>query len=152
MRICSVYGHGREDQEDLFQEVVLQAWRSLPSFRGEAGLPTWLYRVAIHVALRHRRTRNKHAHGRLQLEGIEFHSADNEGQTIEEVDRRERVEQLYACIHRLGEIDKSVVTLHLEGLSHREIAEVLGLTENTVAVRVGRCRSKLRACLERVER
>lgn len=139
-RLCRLYASGAHAEEDLYQDILVQLWRSLPSFRGEARASTWLYRVALNTALMHRRT--SRSRPEVPLESAHEPRA-TDMPPDERVDARRRRERLYAAIARLGEVDRAIVMLHLEGHSHREIGEVLGISENNTGVKLHRIRKRL---------
>jgi RNA polymerase sigma factor (sigma-70 family) len=141
-RVCKGYFKDKEDAKDIFQEVLLQLWKGFPKFRGEASEHTWMYRVALNVCLRQVYTAGKKRKRHLSLESVRVPAQEGEP-----FFRNEEHRQLYECIHRLEDLERSVVLLHLEELSHREIAEVTGLTENHVAVKLKRIKGKLFNCL-----
>lgn len=147
LRFASVYAHTAADREDLFQEIVFAIWRALPGFRGDADVRTFVYRIALRVALRFARGQQRRRDGRARLMGIRIdeHAEDASIDLI----RREQVEALRAAIRRLDELDRLLVTLHLEGMAAAEIAEVAGLTPNHVSVRLQRARRKLGTRMEK---
>jgi len=148
-RICRVYGEDSEDERDLFQEVLLEAWRSLPSFEGDASVDTWLYRVALNTALGRERKRE------VRREARPDEGAPVRGWTPpkpdEEMFRRRRVERLYAAIDRLDETDRALILMQLDGRTYAEMSEVLGITENHVGVKLHRAREELAEYLEKEE-
>ena len=146
-RFCRLYATTREDREDLFQEIVFNLWKSLPSFQGGASLETWIYRVALNVSMRFSlKTRQKRERFG-GLDGIEF-VAGGEKSTTEQLENEEQIKQLYACIRVLPEIERSIITLFLEEMSHKEIAAIVGISENYVAVKIARIKPKLLTCLQ----
>ena len=142
LKVARAYTFTPEDCQDLVQEILLQAWRSLPRFQGRAGASTWLYRVALNTALgwqrkeRRRRTRQQPI---LELEDISV--AGPEG--AQQAGRREMIERLYAAIRRLPTTDAALVLLYLDDLSYRQIAEVLGISESNVGVKLNRAKKAL---------
>ena len=142
MKVVRGFAATPEDQDDLFQETLLQLWRSIPAFRGEAKETTWIYRVAFNTALAWRRgehrRRNQNA-ALLQSEELRM-SASGQGDGLNDADV---VAQLYAAIRQLPKIDASVALMHLDGLSYREIAEVMGISENHVGVKLNRVKKQL---------
>jgi RNA polymerase sigma-70 factor (ECF subfamily) len=131
-----------EDQEDLLQEVALQLWMSLPSFRGAAAESTWIYRVAFNTALAWKRGEKRR--GAKHEKFIELNAA---AQTLPEQGGRTRedelLERLYAAIRQLPKLDASLALMHLDGLSYHEMSDVLGITENHVGVKLNRIRQQL---------
>jgi RNA polymerase sigma-70 factor (ECF subfamily) len=131
-----------EDQEDLFQDVLLQLWSSIPAFRGEAKETTWIYRVAFNTALAWRRSSRRRREGQEAF--LKFNElAQPQPGPLEMVPRQEIVEQLYAAIRRLPRVDASLALMHLDGLSYQEMASVLGISENYVGVKLSRIRKQL---------
>ena len=130
-----------QDQEDLLQEILVQLWSSLPAFRGEAKESTWIYRVAFNTALvwkrDEKRLRMKHA-AFLELREIKESAAGPEESREEEL-----VTLLYGAIRQLPKLDASLALMHLDGLSYREMSDVLGLSENHVGVKLNRIRKQL---------
>lgn len=131
-----------EDQDDLFQEILLQLWSSIPSFRGEAKETTWIYRVAFNTALVWRRGEKRR---RVKHESFLKYSfaPDNQPDHLEGSCDREIIEQLYAAIRRLPKVDASLALMLLDGLAYREMSEVLGISENHVGVKLNRIRKQL---------
>lgn len=131
-----------EDQDDLFQDVLLQLWLSIPSFRGEAKETTWIYRVAFNTALAWRRTERRRREKHETL--IKFEASSREQAShVDSLVEREIVEQLYAAIRKLPRVDASLALMHLDGVSYQEMAEVLGISENYVGVKLNRIRKDL---------
>ncbi|HEX6749522.1 MAG TPA: sigma-70 family RNA polymerase sigma factor [Longimicrobium sp.] len=142
-RLAAVYAAEPADRDDLLQEIWVALWRALPRFRGECSLRTFVYRVGHNRGLtfRARQRRNPSAELPPTL-------ADPRPGPDAELARSRRHERLLDAVRRLPEPQRQAVTLSLEGLSHAEIAEVVGTTENNVAVRLSRGRAALRELLE----
>lgn len=139
-RICSVYAKNREDQKDLVQDVLLNIWKALPRFEQRANINTWLYRITLNVCLR-----SKYEHVRkhkVELDSISI-------EPMADVPKNEKYEQLYHFIGQLEATDKSIIILFLEDLPYKEIAEIVGISENHVAVKIKRIKGKLMKCLTR---
>ena len=131
-----------QDQEDLFQDVLLQVWSSIPGFRGEAKETTWIYRVAFNTALAwrrgERRRRERHeAFLKFDLSPLAHASH------MDSLPEQEVVEQLYAAIRQLPKVDASLALMHLDGLSYQEMAAVVGISENYIGVKLNRIRKQL---------
>jgi RNA polymerase sigma-70 factor, ECF subfamily len=141
-RICNVYARGAENRDDLRQEMLLQLWRSYPSFRKDSAFSTWMYRVALNTALMHSR-REKKAPRSLPIDGIPASDVPREEQ-----EDNEKVRVLYECIQELPAIDRAIVLLHLEERTSEEIAEIIGVSRGNVGVRLVRLKERLRRALE----
>ena len=135
-KVSRVYGVTHADREDLFQEMVLQLWHSVPAFRGDAAVTTWIYRVALNTALAWKRRERKHYQERQ-----DFESAAS--LLTAPAARDPRLEWIYQRIGELDEVNRSLALLMLDGFSYREMAEILGLTESHVGVKINRIKSAL---------
>ncbi|GAB2532538.1 RNA polymerase sigma factor [Rufibacter soli] len=144
-RICRSYAPDHQAAQDLFQETVLQLWKALPGFRGEAQVQTWVYRVTLNVCLQARLRHQKDQRRTKSLgDSLQFLELPQEAP---DPYTEERLQALHACIQKLNESDRSLVLLYLEDLPYKEIASVTGLSENHVAVKMKRIREKLFTCL-----
>lgn len=139
-----------QDQDDLFQDVLLQLWLSIPAFRGEARETTWIYRVAFNTALAWRRGEQRR---RVKHETfVKFDvSPQSEPSHVEALPKKEIVEQLYAAIRELPKVEASLALMHLDGLSYAEMAAVLGISENYIGVKLNRLRQQLAEKLKGAE-
>lgn len=137
-KVCNLYGETADERKDLFQEIVLQLWRSYNTFRGEAKFSTWMYRIALNTAISGWRRSTR----RPVYEEIREHHYN----VSEPVDREkeEQVQALYRAIRQLSEIDRAIVLLALEDVLYEDIAVTVGLSQNNVRVRMLRIREKLR--------
>lgn len=124
------------DHDDLFQEIIIQVWRSIPSFRQESSVTTWLYRIALNTAIKWTKKEKKHSGGET-LHDVEHLLQENRTAVDE------RLTWLYAEIHKLDEIDRSVTLLMLEGFSYKEMAAMLGISESNVGVKINRIKKQL---------
>lgn len=137
-KVAALYARDPADREDLFQEILLQLWRSFDSFRGDAAFSTFLYRVALNTAL----MRLRRSYRRPEVEA---------GRALDELPapapasgHDDDVERLYAAIRQLPTLDRAIVLLVLDERGHDEIAAVTGLTRGHVGVRVVRIKERLR--------
>jgi len=135
-KVCNMYCSDPEDRRDLFQEIVLQVWKSLESFRGEASISTWMYRIALNTAITHLK-KEKRSFSPVSISGIDIPDL-HDGNEQEEM-----LAELFKAIDKLDKIDKSIVLLYLEKKSYEEISEITGLTKSNVAVRFSRVKIKL---------
>jgi len=142
-RLTAGYAFDRGEREDLLQEILLGLWKALPHFRNECTERTFLYRIAHNRGLSHSWRRPPAAADLREAEAVGDPRPDPEAGAWE-AQRRER---LFGAVRALPVLLRQAVTLSLEGLTHQEIAEVLGITENNVGVRLNRARNALRAAL-----
>jgi RNA polymerase sigma-70 factor, ECF subfamily len=142
-RICRVYARDDDARKDLHQEILFQLWRSLPSFAGAASPDTWLYRVALNTALTH--ARRHPARRETPLDGNVLDAAESERaiDVAASVDDDDRLARLHEAIDRLGVVDKMLVTMYLDERSYREMADVLGISESNVGVKLHRVKKAL---------
>jgi RNA polymerase sigma factor (sigma-70 family) len=144
LRVCSVYARDRDDKKDLFQEVLINIWQSMPSFEGRASINTWMFRITLNVCLR---LQTKQARKKDQFRRLDSMTMENIPADTINHDELDRVLKLRECIQKLNDADKAVTTLFLEELSYNEISDITGLTENNVAVRIKRIKTKLLTCI-----
>jgi RNA polymerase sigma factor (sigma-70 family) len=139
-KVARIYGRSPTDREDLVQETVAQLWRAFPRYDDRHGFSTWMYRVALNVAIswqRRERTRTRH----LVADGEAILAVAGAPEAAgEDAD----VILLYQCIERLDGLNRALLLLYLDGQSHQEISAVLGITPTNVATRIGRLKDRLR--------
>lgn len=147
IKVARAYTLTSEECQDLAQEILLQAWRSLPTFEGRSSAATWFYRVALHTAMNwHRKDKPRRVN---QKPLMELHTPVTDGaDSAEQVQQRETIEQLYNAIHRLPKTDAALVLLYLDELSYREMADVLGISESNAGVRLNRAKKALNALMK----
>lgn len=138
-KLVGLYASDSEEKKDLYQEILLQAWKSWPSFRGEAKFSTWLYRISLNTILTQQR-KAKPVDYRESLE--ELTPAEPARAYV-----TENSERLQQAIRRLNETDRALVSLHLDGYDNGEIAGMLGITPNHVGVKLHRCKQQLSTLL-----
>lgn len=139
-KVALTYGAKAEDREDLAQEILVQLWRSFGSYDQTRPFATWMYRVALNVAISHVRrvTRTPVV---VDPEGVPLDPPDPRSERDESDDRTQILQRLMAS---LDELDRALLLLHLEERSYREIADVLGLSESNVGTKLNRIRQRLR--------
>lgn len=136
-KVIRAYAVSETDRNDLFQEISIQMWRSMPNFRQESAVTTWLYRVALNTAIKWNRDVRKHQEGRQPFENVESLLQKNKQQ------RDERLDWLYEEIGKLDEIDRSLCLLMLDGFSYGEMSDILGISESNVGVKIHRVKKYL---------
>jgi RNA polymerase sigma factor (sigma-70 family) len=138
-KVIRLYVNNVEDERDLLQEILFQAWRSYPNFRGQSKFSTWLYRIGLNTVLTFKRK-----------PGIVTPHEDlaELKPSVDGKNPQEETEALYMAIRELNEIGRMIVTLHLDGYENEEIAEICGLTKNNVAVKLHRTKEVLQKKLK----
>jgi RNA polymerase sigma factor (sigma-70 family) len=139
-KVCNLYCFSEHDRQDLFQEIIVQLWKSWPRFRGESKFGTWLYRIALNTAISGLRKQKKR-----------FTSVDPEslgGAETPDIpypaEKEEQLQQLYHAIGQLTEVEKALVMLYLEDKSYEEMEEIMGMNQNNLRVKMNRIKDKLR--------
>src|SRR5690349_6295579 len=134
-----MYEHDYDARNDLFQEIVLQLWKSFSTFRGEAKITTWMYRIALNTAISGYRKQTRH----LKTEDLQdMHFNISEHATTD--DHEEDIQKLQWAIRQLSEIERAMIMMALEEVPYDELAETIGITQNNVRVRMNRIREKIR--------
>lgn len=138
-KVCSIYCDSEEDRRDLFQEILAQLWKSFPSFRKESKFSTWMYRVAINTAITSfKKTKRQPDHSGIEIENFQLAEEEYDYGT------EEQVKMLHQAIAHLSGIEKSIILLYLENKKYEEIAEITGITQNYVRVKMNRIKKKLK--------
>jgi RNA polymerase sigma-70 factor (ECF subfamily) len=140
--VCMMFERDEENRKDLFQEIILQLWRGFHSYKGQAKITTWMYRIALNTAISSFRKASRIPIS-TDIDNLQFQIADN----IESALRREQFQMLENAIKKLNEIEKAIMMLYLEDIPYEEIAETLGITQNNVRVKMNRIREKLKTLL-----
>lgn len=133
-KVCFLYA-GEEEFEDYYQEVLFQLWRSLPKFRGESEISTWIYRISLNTCISFIRKDRKMKKVPLQQE-LNFSNND--------VESKMQIRELYYLINQLNKLEKAMILLWLDEKSYEEIAAITGLSRNNVAVKLTRIKEKLK--------
>lgn len=142
-KVALIFSRTLHDKEDLYQEICLQLWRSFESYRGDAKLSTWLYRVALNTAISSVRTKNRN------IETVAL--VPERHYQIKDPEKDEMTASLFQAIGLLQNIDRAIVLLWLEEKTYEEISEITGLTKTAVSVRLVRVRKKLEEILKKLE-
>ena len=139
-KLVHIYATTEEDKKDLYQEIVLQAWKSYSAFRGEAKFSTWLYRLCLNTILTIRRKTNRIEY----TDTAKFESDYVTTSTSDELDR------LYKAIRTLPETERAIISLNLDGYDNKEVGELLGITANLVGVKLYRIKQQLATLLKNI--
>jgi len=142
-KISKMYMNNSEDQQDLFQEIVLQLWKAYPTFKGKSKFSTWMYRVALNTALVYFKKENRKVDQALLDDNLNIADV-NDGESEEE-----KLDYLYKAVQELNAVEKALIFLFLENQSHREIAENLGISEINARVKLNRTKEKLQIIIKK---
>ena len=133
--VCFMFSKDSEEVNDLFQEVLINLWNGLPSFKGQSSIGTWIWRISLNTCISCERKKKKNTTIPLTMDVDFFEDKDAEAQ---------QVRMLYDRVHRLKPFDRAIVLLWLEGISYDEIAAIVGITPSNVATRLFRIREQLK--------
>lgn len=137
-----MYMDNRDDQDDLFQEIVCQLWKAYDTFKGESQFSTWMYRVAINTSIVFLK-KEKRKIDKYEIASENIKEEESDGHIKEQ-----QIEHFYKAVQRLDKIDKAIIFYQLEGFSHREIAENLGISEGNARVKLNRAKEKLKEIIK----
>ncbi len=137
-KITTLYTDNRDDQKDLYQDVVYQLWKSFDSFRAESKISTWMYRVAMNTALTRLKKSKRMSHS-VPIDKVVMQQTENYNPEFEE-----KLKLLYAHIKQLNVLEKGLMLLLLEGKKYEEISEITGLSPSNVGTRISRIKQKLK--------
>jgi len=134
-KVVRAYASGAMEEDDLFQEITIQIWKSIPAFRNHSAVTTWIYRISLNTAIKWIRQSHRHS----------TESLDNVHQLLQATHHvpDERLNWLYEQIRNLDEIDRSVTLLMLDSYSYKEISNILGISESNVGVKINRIKKQL---------
>ncbi len=144
IKVSRLYTNTLEDEEDLFQEIVLQLWRSYDSFKGDSKISTWMYRVALNTAITLFRKKTKSP----KTDEIQDFHVKTFIENFEN-EKQQQVTLLYKVIKMLPNVERAIVTMYLDDLPYRDIAENLGITEVNARVKMNRLKKTLKELMEK---
>jgi RNA polymerase sigma-70 factor (ECF subfamily) len=145
-KVCSIYCDLEEDRRDLFQEILVQLWKSYPSFRSESKFSTWMYRVALNTAI----TSFKKDKRQPDKTGVSYENLQL-AEELYDSGTEEQIKMLNQAVSQLTGIEKSIILLFLEDKKYEEIAEITGITQNYVRVKMNRIKKKLKLLMNQEE-
>ncbi|QSB29195.1 RNA polymerase sigma factor [Flavobacterium sp. CLA17] len=137
-KICRMYRDTPEDQEDLFQEIIYQLWKSYPKFQGKSKISTWMYRIGLNTAM---------ASFRKNKVKLLYSDTIPDKNILSETTEHWREELLFSAIRQLSEDERALIGLYLDDFGYVEIAEIIGISENHIGVRLNRIKKKLKVIL-----
>jgi len=137
-KLVHLYANSEEDKKDLYQEILLQAWKTYAAFRGDAKFSTWLYRLCLNTIFTIQKKTNR----------IEYTDTAKYEETFTTNDNNDETERLYKAIRTLSETERAIVSLHLDGYDNKEISSFLGITPNLAGVKLHRAKQQLATLLK----
>ena len=140
LKLAGLYAQSSHDRQDLYQEVLYQAWKSFPNFRGDARFSTWLYRISLNTIF----TMMRKTPPVKYVESFGESFVQGQAKPIQQEDSQ----QLWAAIRQLPETDRALITLHLDGYSNAEIADIIGINTNNTGVKLHRIKTSLHQLLQ----
>ncbi len=135
-KVCYIYANNQDDLDDLFQETVLNLWKSFPRYRGDSKLVTWVYRIAMNTCITFLRRSGTRPQA-IPLSADMAQIAADEGTAAQ-------LQELYKLINQLGKLERALILLWLEERSYQEMADILGISKANVAVKINRVKEKLK--------
>ncbi|MEO9210027.1 MAG: RNA polymerase sigma factor [Ginsengibacter sp.] len=145
-KVCNSYCNNKSDREDLAQEIMYQLILSSKSYNSELKLSTWMYRVALNVAISfYRKTKSSKT---ILMDEMPKLSAEGSENSSELESKLNALEQF---IHELKELDKALMLLYLESKNYKEISEILGISETNVATKISRIKEVLKKKFEKTK-
>lgn len=137
-KLVHIYAVSAEDKKDLYQEILYQAWKTYPAFRGEAKFSTWLYRLCLNTLFTIQRKTKR----------IEYTDTSKYEHQYVSTSTTDDTERLYKAIRTLPETERAIISLHLDGYDNKEISELIGITANLAGVKLHRIKLRLATLLK----
>ncbi|MBZ4043313.1 MULTISPECIES: RNA polymerase sigma factor [Flavobacterium] len=141
-KVSKMYMDNYDDQQDLFQEIVCQLWKSYDTFRNESQFSTWMYRVAVNTAIVFLRKEKR------KVDKYEIASENIKDEEGDSHIKESQLDHFYKAVQKLEKIDKAIIFYQLEGFSHKEIGENLGISEGNARVKLNRAKEKLKEIIK----
>ena len=143
IKVSRLYTNSPEDEQDLFQEIVLQLWRSYDTFKGNSKISTWMYRVALNTAITlfRKKTKSPQTDELMDFHYKDFPEDDDE--------KQQQISLLYKVIKMLPRVERAIVMMYLDDQPYREIAETLGISEVNARVKMNRLKKNLKELMEK---
>jgi RNA polymerase sigma-70 factor (ECF subfamily) len=143
-RICSYYHAGRQDRQEMFQEVLINIWKGLDHFRGESAVGTWIYRIAVNTAISYIGKVNKYLKTTVYADPQRLSFVFDDDTPEDRQCKERQFQRLHNELKMLSVIDNTIISLMLEGLSTKEIADIIGITEPNVRVKIHRIKTEIK--------
>ncbi len=141
IKLSRVYTNVAQDRDDLINDITLELWKSFKSFNGDSKISTWIYRVAINTSMNYKRKKRNDS---MFVSLADFKKEDGLPWLAEQENSSE-LEILYSCIDELNDINKAIILLYLDGNSHEEISEIMGISKTNVGTRIARIKDQIKS-------
>lgn len=139
-KLVHLYANSEEDKKDLYQEILLQAWKTNTAFRGDAKFSTWLYRLCLNTIFTVQRKTNR----------IEYTDTAKYEEAYSVSSTTDDTERLYKAIRTLTETERAIISMHLDGYDNKEISSFLGISANLMGVKLYRAKQQLATLLKNI--
>jgi RNA polymerase sigma-70 factor (ECF subfamily) len=139
IKIARAYSKTFHDKEDLINDITLELWKSFGRFKGDSKISTWIYRIALNTSMNYKRKREKDRLFFLD----DLKQIENQSWLIEQPDSSHS-EVLYQCIDELNQLNKAIILLYLDGNSHDEISDIIGISKTNVGTRISRIKEQIK--------
>lgn len=133
--VCYMFSKDNDEVQDLYQEILINLWRSLPSFEGRSNVRTWLWRVSLNTCISIDRKKRRGKSIPLEMDIDLYNDADRD---------TKQIKLLHERINRLGPFDRAIILLWMENMSYEEIGAIVGISEKNVSVRLYRIKEQLK--------
>ena len=142
IKISRAFTNTSHDREDLINDIALELWKSFEKFKGDSKISTWIYRVALNTSMNYKRKKKKDS---LFYSINDFKKDEIIPWLIQqEQENSSELELLYNCIDELNEINKAIILLYLDGNSHDEISEIMGISKTNIGTRISRIKEQIK--------
>lgn len=141
IKISGAYAYVRQDREDLIHDIIFELWKSFKRFNGSCKISTWIYRVALNISMNYKRGKTN----TVLFSSLNDFKEKDIALWLSEEEVLPQLEMLYSCIDSLNEINKAIILLYLDGNSHDEISEIMGISKTNVGTRIGRIKEELKS-------
>ena len=140
-KVANTYGFHAQDRDDLAQEITAQLWRAFPGYDMQRTFSTWMYRIALNVAISHVRSSSRHGRHAVPLDEKLHDMADPRPVDPQ---AEQQIRALHRFIHAQEPLNRALLLLYLEDRSYRDMAEILGISETNVATKISRLKLRIR--------
>ena len=141
IKVCNIYCNNKHDKDDLFQDITINLWKGLDSFKGDSKLSTWIYKVSLNTAISRFRRKKFNTVDIDQIHDLKTDPPDHENE------QEFQIKALYKAISKLKPVEKAIILLYLEEKSYDEIAGIIGISTKNVSVKLVRIKKKLEKIL-----